>query len=107
MGLTLAIDDYGTGQSALSHLNQFNVHTLKIDRSFVTNVTVDRRARSIVESMIHLGQGRQLKVVAEGIETREQYNLLRDLGCDIGQGFHISHPLRPTALECWWDEANA
>jgi diguanylate cyclase (GGDEF)-like protein/PAS domain S-box-containing protein len=106
LGLTLAIDDFGTGRSSFSYLKDFNIHALKIDRSFIADIPANKQTCSIVESMIHLGQGRQLQIVAEGIETAEQYHLLCEMGCDIGQGFHIAHPLRATALECWWDEAN-
>jgi diguanylate cyclase (GGDEF)-like protein len=105
LGLTLAIDDFGTGHSSFSYLKDFNIHALKIDRTFIAELPGNRQTCSIVESMIHLGQGRQLQIAAEGIETAPQYQLLCEMGCDIGQGFHIAQPLRATALECWWDEA--
>ncbi len=101
MGLQLAIDDFGTGHSSLSDLKDFNIHTLKIDRSFVTDLPQDSRATAIVRSIIHLGQGRDLTVVAEGIETAAQYEMLREMKCDIGQGYHFSHPLKPEAYEQW------
>jgi diguanylate cyclase (GGDEF)-like protein/PAS domain S-box-containing protein len=105
LGLMLAIDDFGTGHSSFSYLKDFNIHALKIDRSFIAELPGNRQTCSIVESMIHLGQGRQLQIAAEGIETAQQYQLLCEMGCDIGQGFHIAQPLRATALECWWDQA--
>ncbi|MEZ6066607.1 MAG: EAL domain-containing protein [Planctomycetaceae bacterium] len=101
MGIQLALDDFGTGHSSLSYLKLFDIHTLKIDRSFVMDLPVDERAKTIVESIIHLGQGRKLKVVAEGIETREQYEMLAQMGCDYGQGFCIAHPLRAVEFEAW------
>ncbi len=101
MGLQLAIDDFGTGHSSLSYLKDFNIHTLKIDRSFVTDLPEDDRATAIVRSIVHLGQGRDLTVVAEGIETVEQCELLREMRCDIGQGYHFSRPLTPEAYEQW------
>ncbi|MFV0442900.1 MAG: putative bifunctional diguanylate cyclase/phosphodiesterase [Planctomycetaceae bacterium] len=103
LGIQLALDDFGTGQSSLSYLKNFNIHKLKIDRSFVKDLPNDERAIAIVESIIHLGQGRDLLVVAEGIESEAQYHLLRQLGCDLGQGFYISHPLRAVEFEAWRD----
>lgn len=104
LGLTLAIDDFGTGHASFSYLKRFNIHCLKIDPSFVNELASDRQTCAIVESMIHLGQGRQLQIVAEGIETQQQFEVLQQLGCDIGQGFHIAYPMRAPALETWRDK---
>ena len=101
LGITLALDDFGTGHSSLSYLKNFDIHTLKIDRSFVKDLTEDDRALAIVESIIHLGQGRSLRIVAEGIETQDQYDMLAEMGCDVGQGYHIAHPLRAVEFESW------
>ncbi|MCA9056569.1 MAG: EAL domain-containing protein, partial [Planctomycetaceae bacterium] len=101
LGISLALDDFGTGHSSLSYLKHFDIHTLKIDRSFVMDLPDDDRARAIVESVIHLGQSRSLKIVAEGIEKQSQYEMLADMGCDYGQGYHIAHPLRPVEFESW------
>ncbi|MCA9110180.1 MAG: EAL domain-containing protein, partial [Planctomycetaceae bacterium] len=103
VGFHIALDDFGTGYSSLSYLKQFNVHSLKIDRSFIMDLPGDERARSIVESVIHLGQGRDLTVVAEGIETQTQYRVLRDMGCDMGQGYHIARPLQPMDFESYFE----
>lgn len=93
MGIQIALDDFGTGYSSLNYLRQFNVYALKIDRSFIKDLPEDGHALSIVQSVIHMAQGRKLSVVAEGIETRDQLQLLREINCDLGQGFYISHPL--------------
>src|SRR5690606_6613169 len=85
LGMTLAIDDFGTGHSSFSYLKDFNIHALKIDRSFISDIPANRQSCSIVESIIHLGQGRQLQIVAEGIETDQQYHALCEMGCDLGQ----------------------
>ena len=92
MGITLALDDFGTGHSSLSYLKLFNIHTLKIDRSFVMDLPDDDQAVNIVSSIMRLGQGRGLSIVAEGVETQAQYDLLREMGCDIAQGYHIAPP---------------
>lgn len=101
LGFSIALDDFGTGHSSLSYLRSLNVHFLKIDRSFVTDLPGDDRAFAIVDSVIRMGQSRGLKIVAEGIETQAQFDSLCDMGCDVGQGYLISHPLSPEAFEEW------
>ncbi|OPX54848.1 PAS domain S-box-containing protein/diguanylate cyclase (GGDEF) domain-containing protein [Oceanospirillum multiglobuliferum] len=94
LGVQLAIDDFGTGYSSLAYLRQFPVNTLKIDQSFIADLDDnDESSKSIVNAVIGLGVGLKLKVVAEGIETEEQMNLLSKAGCHIGQGFHIARPM--------------
>ncbi|HUQ17275.1 MAG TPA: EAL domain-containing protein [Candidatus Saccharimonadales bacterium] len=93
LGVRLALDDFGTGYSSLSHLHQLPVDQLKIDRSFVTNLTRDEGSAAIVRSTIDLGHNFHLEVVAEGIEDRETWEVLRALGCDTAQGYYVSRPL--------------
>jgi diguanylate cyclase (GGDEF)-like protein len=93
LGVTIAIDDFGTGYSSLSYLKKLPIHTLKIDRSFITHVAFDQQDIAIVRSIIDLGHNLGYKVVAEGVESSNAWNLLVSLGCDTAQGFHISKPL--------------
>lgn len=92
LGLQLAIDDFGTGYSSLSYLHRFPMHTLKIDRSFVKAMS-DRGEVEIVRAIITLSKNFGMTVVAEGVETEDQLRLLRELNCDIGQGYFFSRPL--------------
>jgi diguanylate cyclase (GGDEF)-like protein/PAS domain S-box-containing protein len=93
LGVGLAIDDFGTGYAALGYLRRFPVTTLKIDRSFVTDVDKSKDQRSLVKTIIRLGEAFGLAVVAEGIETSSQRDALAALGCDLGQGFLYAHAL--------------
>lgn len=101
MGIGLSIDDFGTGYSALSYLQSLPVNEIKIDRSFIANFVADPRARRIVHAIIDLGQSLGVGVVAEGIETREAWDVLTDLGCDMGQGYHIGRPMVAHQLSHW------
>ena len=92
-GLRLAIDDFGTGYSSLGRLRQLRVHTLKIDRSFISDLPSDRDACVLVETMITLSQKLGLQCLAEGIETEAQLQFLLNLGCPLGQGYLFSRPL--------------
>ena len=95
--ITVAIDDFGTGYSSLSYLRDFPIDTIKIDRSFVRDLGAPRRAPhyalALVEAIVKLAQNLDVELVAEGIETSEQFELLRDLGCDVGQGFFFARPM--------------
>ena len=89
------IDDFGTGYSSLSYLKGLPADDLKIDRSFVKNLGKDIEDTAIVRMIIDLAHTVGMKVVAEGVESAEQARLLRELGCDLAQGFHFSKPLPP------------
>ena len=93
LGVRLSIDDFGTGYSSLAYLERFPVDSLKMDRSFIATLDNGDSKSPLAEAVIGLGRILQLKVVAEGIETKAQWDRLRVLGCTLGQGFHISHPL--------------
>lgn len=99
MGVTLAIDDFGTGFSSLSYLSKFPVDTLKIDRSFVIEMTDAPESLALVSTIISLAHALKLKVVAEGVETEEQSRLLRVLNCDEIQGFLFSKPVPSDIFE--------
>ena len=93
MGINLSIDDFGTGYSSLSYLKFFPINDLKIDRSFVFNITSDSTEAAIAASIILLAHSINLRVVDEGLETVEQLEVLRQQGCDYVQGFLFSRPL--------------
>jgi EAL domain-containing protein (putative c-di-GMP-specific phosphodiesterase class I) len=103
-GIGLAIDDFGTGYSSLMQLRQLPFTEVKIDRFFVTDAVTSNDSRLIVTAIVDLAHGLGLTVTAEGVETREQLQLLCDLGCDVAQGYLISHPLEPNSLADWKSE---
>ena len=100
-GIGLAIDDFGVGYSTLMQLRQLPFTELKIDRFFVDDAPESKDSELIVKSIIDLAHGLGLTVTAEGIETAEQMILLRDLGCDVAQGFFVARPLEPDKLQDW------
>jgi len=102
VGVAFAIDDFGTGYSSLAYLTGLPVRELKIDKSFVLAMNADPRNRIVVRSTIELAHNLGLHTVAEGIENGGTLDGLRELGCELGQGYHISHPLPRQDLERWW-----
>jgi len=101
IGLGLAIDDFGTGYSSLSYLKRLPVDVIKIDKSFVLDMTKDENDASIVRATIDLAHTLGLRVVAEGVEDRETWSALQKLGCDIAQGYYISRPVPAEELVRW------
>jgi EAL domain-containing protein (putative c-di-GMP-specific phosphodiesterase class I) len=102
-GISFALDDFGTGYSSLSYLQRLPVSTLKIDRSFVSNMLVDRSALHIVRAVIGMAEAFGVTTVAEGVETDEHARLLAELGCDQLQGYGIARPMPAQALQAWLD----
>ena len=92
LGVRLAIDDFGTGYSALAYLKRYPFDSLKLDRLFLTDMVKDDVARSIAGSVIDLGHTLGMEVIAEGVESAEQLEVLRGLGCDLAQGYLLGHP---------------
>lgn len=103
-GFSIALDDFGTGFASLHYLTMFPLDTLKVDRAFVENILEDKRQYAIAKSIINLAHDLNLIVVAEGIETKGQFELLKALGCDIGQGFLFSKPVCATDLKFTKDD---
>ncbi len=101
LGIQVAIDDFGTGFSSLSYLKRLPVDKLKIDRSFVSDLCVDAGDVAIVSAIITLSHNLNLTVVAEGVETQQQYDILRGFDCNEAQGFLISHPMAQAEFEQW------
>ena len=93
LGVSISLDDFGTGYSSLSYLKRFPIDTLKIDKSFITEVTTNPGSEIIVNTIIAMAHSLKLKVIAEGVETEEQLAMLRERGCDQVQGYLFSRPL--------------
>jgi len=101
INVSLSIDDFGTGYSSLSYLRKLPARQLKIDRSFVQDLEREEDARSIVKAVIKLSHALGLEVVAEGVETQGQQDILRELGCDQLQGFLYAKPMSAANLQMW------
>ena len=105
-GVRFAIDDFGTGYSSLSHLSRLPFDELKIDRSLLAHAHERAEDATIVSSTIELAHRMKLRVVAEGVETSESWNLLRKLGCDFAQGYLVSPPIPPDKIPPFVARAN-
>src|SRR5690606_6927537 len=97
MGISLSIDDFGTGHASMIKLRQLPFNEIKIDQTFVRDMTTDPEAKSLVETMIAIGINLRMKIVAEGVEDAEALALLGELGCDAAQGYYVSRPLPAAA----------
>jgi diguanylate cyclase (GGDEF)-like protein len=105
LGIAIAIDDFGTGYSSLTYLKRLPIDHLKIDRSFVQDMNHDDNDAAIVRSVIDLGHNLGIKVIAEGVEHRDSLAILRELGCDAAQGFHIGRPMPAAQVDGWFKQA--
>ena len=101
LGVTVSVDDYGTGYSSLAYLRQLKLDELKLGSTFVTNMAEEPGAAAIVRSTVELAHSLGLRIVAEGVETEEVLSLLTDIGCDMAQGFYISRPKPADELTDW------
>src|SRR6266852_2170670 len=95
MGIQIAIDDFGTGYSSLSYLRKFPINVLKVDQSFVHEISADPVGNSLVCAVISMGKSLGHRVIAEGVETREQVAFLQSQHCGEGQGYYFSRPMVP------------
>jgi EAL domain-containing protein (putative c-di-GMP-specific phosphodiesterase class I) len=98
LGVSLAVDDFGTGYASLDYLRKFKFDEIKIDRSFISGLGRDRTDTAVTSSIIALGQSLDLTVVAEGVETQEQYDHLKRLGCTVSQGYFLHRPAPPEVI---------
>ena len=99
LGVQLSIDDFGTGFSSLSALKTFPVARLKIDKSFISNLSISESDRAVATAVISLGQKLNLRVIAEGVETDDQIAFLRENNCDEMQGYRFSEPIEAEKVE--------
>jgi len=106
-GIKISIDDFGTGYSSLNHLKRFPISTVKVDRSFVSDITTDSDDAAIVSAIIAMAHNMGLKVIAEGVETQAQLNYLRNLDCDEIQGYLLSPPVPAAEFEALLEKVNA
>ena len=97
-GYSVALDDFGTGYSSLSYLANLEVNNIKIDKSFVDKIVKDKKTASIVQSIVKLSHALNLTVIAEGVETKEEWDLLKEYGCNYMQGYLYSKPLKLSDL---------
>ena len=98
IGVQVGIDDFGTGYSSLSYLRRFPVDKLKIDKSFIDNIETVEEDLAIVRTVVDLARILSLETTAEGIESEAQADLLRDVGCEVGQGYFFARPLPPEEI---------
>ena len=107
IGIAIAIDDFGTGYSSLAYLKRLPIDHLKIDRSFVHDMDHDDDDAAIVRSVIELGHNLGIKVIAEGVERMNSLAILKELGCDAAQGFHIGRPMPASQIDAWFKQSAA
>jgi diguanylate cyclase (GGDEF)-like protein/PAS domain S-box-containing protein len=100
-GVQVSLDDFGTGYSSLSYLNKFSIDYIKIDRSFINNLSLNKDNYALCEAIIAMAHKLNIKVIAEGIETEYQYNFLKSNGCDYGQGYYFAKPLLEKDFETY------
>ena len=105
LGVRLSMDDFGTGYSSLSYLREFPFHTVKIDRSFINDVSVDQSDRALVIAAVRMAQALGLQIIAEGVETDEQWSFLMAQDCDILQGFRFGMPVTESNFGKTWVNA--
>lgn len=103
-GLCVSIDDFGTGYSSLSYLQIFPLDELKIDQSFIRNLSIDDKNRTLVQAIITMGHALGMKVVAEGVEEKAQLDFLIETGCDLIQGYYLGYPMTASSLERWLED---
>jgi EAL domain-containing protein (putative c-di-GMP-specific phosphodiesterase class I) len=101
-GIQVALDDFGTGYSALSYLQRFDIDFIKIDQSFVRHLVPDSTDLALCKAMVVMAHALGMKVVAEGVETTQQRDLLAAMGCDYGQGYLFSRPVPAADFEAFW-----
>ncbi len=98
LGVSIVLDDFGTGYSALSYIDQYEIDAIKVDRAFVLRMVLHRRSMAIMQSLLWLGRTLELDIVAEGVETLEQLEMLQSLGCPLAQGYFLSRPMTPEQI---------
>jgi EAL domain-containing protein (putative c-di-GMP-specific phosphodiesterase class I) len=104
MGVRFAIDDFGTGYSSLSYLQRLPIDQIKVDRSFVMDMTTNGDNAVIVRSILDLAHSLGMEVVAEGVETSEILEALEEMGCDLIQGYHVCRPVDSESYVAWYRE---
>lgn len=100
-GIRISVDDFGTGYSSLTYLRRLPIHAIKIDRSFVVEMAVNKEDAIIVRSVVDLAHNLGLDVVAEGVEDAAAYDMLVSMGCEVAQGYYLSRPLKPDGIAAW------
>lgn len=105
LGVRLSMDDFGTGYSSLSYLREFPFHTIKIDRCFIRDLAADQGDRALVVAAVRMAQALGLQIVAEGVETDEQWSFLAAQDCDTLQGYRFGLPIQAPAFASTWINA--
>lgn len=104
LGINISIDDFGTGYSSMAYFKYIPADELKIDQSFVCYMLENSMDQHIVKTVIEMAHGFDIKVVAEGIENKETYDALKELGCDVAQGYHLARPMPQEDFLKWLDD---